>query len=118
MRPGSAGHGTFNQANLKWLLVVPLMIFFVLFFVIPVGLIFATSFNPQAIGQVAVTTDLTLDNYIRFFSQSNYVLAAGRSVLLGVIVSVITLVIAYPIAFLIAKTESPARITFPTARCL
>lgn len=111
MRQGSASPGIFNQARLKWLLVVPLMIFFVVFFVVPVGLIFATSFNPQAIGQVAVTTDLTLDNYIRFFSQSNYMLAAGRSVLLGVIVSVITLVIAYPIAFLIAKTESPARIT-------
>ena len=102
----------FQQARLKWLLVVPLLIFFLVFFVIPVGLIFASSFNPQAIGQVAVTADLTLDNYIRFFSRSNYLMAAGRSMLLGVVVAATTLIVAYPMAFVIAKTENPARNTF------
>jgi putative spermidine/putrescine transport system permease protein len=101
-----------RQARLKWLLVVPLMAFFVIFFVIPVGLLFATSFNPQAVGQVAVTTELTLDNYVRFFSRSNYLEAAGRSMLLSVIVAAVTLVVAYPMAFVIAKTENPARNTF------
>ncbi|GGD39350.1 ABC transporter permease [Sinisalibacter lacisalsi] len=99
------------QRHLKWLLVVPLAIFFVVFFVIPVGLLFATSFNPQVIGQVAVTSELTLDNYIRFFSRSNYLMATGRSVLLATIVSLTTLVIAYPMAFVIAKTKNAARNT-------
>lgn len=108
----SRTQSAFRPARLKWLLVVPLMIFFVVFFVIPVGLIFATSFNPQAIGQVSVTWDLTFDNYIRFFSRSNYLEAAGRSVLLGVIVAFVTLVVAYPMAFVIAKTKSPGRNTF------
>ena len=108
----AAAPSALRQARLKWLLVVPLMVFFVIFFVIPVGLLFATSFNPQAIGQVAVTFDLTLDNYIRFFSRSNYLQAAGRSMLLGVIVAVVTLVVAYPMAFVIAKTENPSRNTF------
>ncbi len=100
-----------NARHLRWLLVVPLTIFFVVFFVVPVGLIFATSFNPQTIGQVSVTWDLTLDNYIRFFSRSNYLMAAGRSVVLATLVSLITLVIAYPMAFVIAKTENAARNT-------
>lgn len=108
----AAAPSALRQARLKWLLVVPLMAFFVIFFVIPVGLLFATSFNPQAIGQVAVTFDLTLDNYIRFFSRSNYLQAAGRSMLLGVIVAVVTLIVAYPMAFVIAKTENPSRNTF------
>ncbi|WP_372921744.1 ABC transporter permease [Roseovarius sp.] len=108
--PGT--QGAFRPARLKWLLVVPLAVFFVVFFVIPVGLIFATSFNPQAIGQVNVTWDLTFDNYIRFFSRSNYLEAAGRSVLLGVIVAFVTLIVAYPMAFVIAKTEHPGRNTF------
>nr|WP_238939719.1 ABC transporter permease [Marivita cryptomonadis] len=103
---------TFHQARLKWLLVVPLMIFFLVFFVIPVGLMFASSFNPQTLGQVSVTTELTFDNYIRFFSRSNYLMAAGRSMMLGVVVAAVTLVIAYPMAFVIAKTETPARNTF------
>ena len=79
-----------SQHQFKWLLVVPLVAFFVLFFVIPVGLLFATSFNPAKVGQVALVSDLTFDNYIRFFSRSNYLIAAGRSILLASIVSVIT----------------------------
>ena len=108
----AAPQSAFHQARLKWLLVVPLMIFFLVFFVIPVGLMFASSFNPQTLGQVSVTTELTFDNYIRFFSRSNYLMAAGRSMMLGVVVAAVTLVIAYPMAFVIAKTESPARNTF------
>lgn len=108
----AAPQSAFHQARLKWLLVVPLMIFFLVFFVIPVGLMFASSFNPQTLGQVSVTTELTFDNYIRFFSRSNYLMAAGRSMMLGVVVAGVTLVIAYPMAFVIAKTESPARNTF------
>ena len=78
------------QRHTKFLLVIPLTIFFVVFFVIPVGLLFASSFNPQVIGQVVVTSELTLDNYIRFFSRSNYITSAGRSVLLATIVSMVT----------------------------
>lgn len=112
MTAGSSVSSAFRPARLKWLLVVPLMIFFVVFFVIPVGLIFATSFNPPAIGQVSATWDLTLDNYIRFFSRSNYLEAAGRSVLMGVIVALVTVIGAYPMAFVIANTEHPGRNTF------
>jgi putative spermidine/putrescine transport system permease protein len=100
-----------TRARLKWLLVVPLLVFLTVFFVIPVGLLFATSLNPQTIGQVTVTSELTLDNYLRFFSRSNYLLAAGRSVALGAIVAAVTLVVAYPMAFVIAKTTHPGRNT-------
>lgn len=106
------GLGAGYQRHMKWLLVVPLIIFFVIFFVIPVGLIFATSFNPSAIGQTRVTSELTLENYIRFFQLSNYLLAAVRSVLLAATVSLVTLVVAYPMAFVIAKTRNPGRNTF------
>jgi len=104
--------GGLSQHQFKWLLVVPLLAFFVLFFVIPVGLLLATSFNPAKVGQVAFVADLTMDNYIRFFSRSNYLMAAGRSILLASIVSVITLIVAYPMAFVIAKTTNPGRNTF------
>lgn len=101
-----------SQHQFKWLLVVPLVAFFAVFFVVPVGLLFATSFNPAKVGQVAFASELTLENYIRFFSRSNYLMAAGRSVLLAGIVSVVTLIVAYPMAFVIAKTQNPARNTF------
>lgn len=100
------------RSQLKWLLVVPLLLFFLVFFVIPVGLLFASSFSPQTIGQVGLPSELTLDNYVRFFSRTNYLAAAGRSVLLAGLVALVTLVIAYPMAFVIAKTEHPGRNTF------
>jgi putative spermidine/putrescine transport system permease protein len=110
-RKARANSGLARQRSMKWLMVVPLMIFMVVFFIIPVGLILATSFNPPAIGQVTLTSELTLENYIKFFSRSNYLMAAGRSMLLGVIVAAVTLVVAYPMAFVIAKTEHPGRNT-------
>ncbi len=100
-----------HQQVLKWLLVLPLLLFFIVFFVVPVGLVLATSFNPSAIGQVSLSADLTFDNYVRFFQRSNFLLAAGRSVLLGTVVSLVTLVIAYPMAYVIAKTRNPGRNT-------
>ncbi|PQO22138.1 ABC transporter permease [Rhodobacteraceae bacterium WD3A24] len=109
--PVKSGGLGLRQSQFKWLLVVPLIVFFCIFFVIPVGLIFATSFNPSAIGQVAPTADITLENYIRFFSRSNYLMAAGRSVVLGVVVALVTLIVAYPMAFVIAKTRHPGRNT-------
>lgn len=104
--------GTLKNTSRKWLLVVPLIVFFFLFFVIPVGLMFATSFNPQKVGQIAVIADFTLDNYFRFFQRSNYIMAAGRSVSLAIIVAFITVVVAYPMAFVIAKTRNPRLNTF------
>lgn len=101
-----------SQHQFKWLLVVPLVVFFILFFVIPVGLLFATSFNPAKVGQVNLVSDFTFDNYIRFFSRSNYLVAAGRSIVLASLVSLITLIVAYPMAFVIAKTQNLARNTF------
>jgi putative spermidine/putrescine transport system permease protein len=39
-------------------------------------------------------------------------MAAGRSIILASLVSLITLIVAYPMAFVIAKTQNPARNTF------
>jgi putative spermidine/putrescine transport system permease protein len=97
---------------MKWLLVAPLFIFFVVFFVIPVGLMLATSFNPSAIGPPSLTSELTIDNYIRFFRRSNFLQASARSMLLATAVSFITLIIAYPMAFAIARTRHAGRNTF------
>jgi putative spermidine/putrescine transport system permease protein len=107
----AARRGSGYRRHLRWLLIVPLAVFFVLFFVIPVGLLFATSFNPPAVGQVTLSGELTFDNYLRFFSRTNYLLAAGRSVLLAGLVSVVTLIVAWPMAFVIARTRHPARNT-------
>ncbi len=92
-------------------LVVPLILFYVAFFVVPVGLLLATAFNPPLVGAVHPSAHFTLENFARFLSRSSFSMAAVRSVLLGSVVSFVTLIAAYPIAFVIAKTKHPARIT-------
>ncbi len=96
------------------ILVAPLLLLFILFFVIPVGLMFLSSLNTPAVGTVELSSELTLKNYTRFFSRSSYLIAAGRSLLLASIGSFLSLLIAYPTALLIARTEHPGRVTFLT----
>ena len=95
------------------ILVAPLLLLFILFFVIPVGLMFLSSLNTPAVGTVELSSELTLKNYTRFFSRSSYLTAAGRS-LCWQVSSLLSLLIAYPTAFLIARTEHPGRVTFLT----
>lgn len=97
--------------HLAWLLVVPLAVFLAVFLVVPVGLLFITSFNPSSLGPPSVTGELTLANYIRFFERSNFVAAAGRSLLLATVVSGITLLIGFPMAFVIARARRAAHAT-------
>ncbi|MEK9668569.1 MAG: ABC transporter permease, partial [Deltaproteobacteria bacterium] len=75
---------------------------------------FLSSLNTPAVGTVELSSELTLKNYTRFFSRSSYLIAEGRSLLLASIVSFLSLLIAYPTAFLIARTEHPGRVTFLT----
>lgn len=113
--PGHRG-GLTSRGRLRsqWWLVLPLILFFFAFFVLPVGLLLATSLNKSAVGVIALQPELTLDNFARFFSRSSFYMSAIRSVVLAVTVSLVTLIIAYPMAHVIAKTRYVARNTFLT----
>ena len=54
----------------------------------------------------------TFKSFLRIYNRSLYFNAAVTSVSLAAIVSVITLIIGYPLAYLIAKTEHVGRNTF------
>jgi putative spermidine/putrescine transport system permease protein len=96
--------------RLIWL-VLPAFVFFLIFFVLPTISLFAIAFNKPAAGVVHLTGDLSLANFVRFFGKSLYYGAAIRSIGLAVLVGFITLVLGYPLAYLIAKTEHPGRNT-------
>lgn len=95
-----------------WLLAMPGMLFFLVFFLIPLSALFLISFDKSSTGIVDVRWMFDLGNYERFFTRSIYYEAAIRSVGLAALVSVITLILGYPLAFVIAKTTDPARNTF------
>lgn len=95
-----------------WLLASPGLVFFLLFFIIPLGSLFLISFDRSSAGVVDVRWMFDLSNYDRFFSRAIYYDAAIRSVTLAAIVSVLALLLGYPLAYLIAKTTHPGRNTF------
>ncbi len=97
--------------RLIWL-VLPAFVFFLLFFVLPVLSLLAMGLNKPAAGVVHLVPELTLNNYIRFFSRAIYYEAALRSIGLAGLVALVTLILGYPLAFFIAKTEHPGRNTF------
>jgi len=97
--------------HLIWL-VLPAFIFFLLFFMFPVLSLLAISFNKAIPGIIDFQFDLTLANFERFFKRAIFYEAAIRSIGLATLVAGITLIIGYPLAYLIAKTEHPGRNTF------
>ena len=101
----------FLGANRAIWLVLPAFVFFLLFFVVPVTSLFLISLNKSVAGVVDLEWTLTLANFDRFFSRSLYYEAALRSIGLASLVALVTLVLGYPLAYVIAKTEHPARNT-------
>lgn len=49
--------------------------------------------------------DLTFDNYVDFISTTLYLRLLAKSFLYAILTTLICLVLAYPLAMLIAKTE-------------
>ncbi len=102
------------QAPNLWWLVLPAVLFLILFFLIPVLSLFATSFDKAFAGVITFQGNLTWDNYERIFTRALYYKAIYKSVFLGVAVSLICLVIGYPLAYVIARTLRPGTATLLT----
>lgn len=92
--------------------MAPGFVFLLLFFVLPVIALLAIALNPSAIGVISFQSELTFDNFIRFFTTDSYYGAAIRSFRLTMSVVVITLILGYPLAYLIARTKRVGWNTF------
>jgi putative spermidine/putrescine transport system permease protein len=95
-----------------WWLVVPAFVLFLCFFVVPAVSLFAIAFDKSVAGVVTFSGNFTLDNFVRIFTRPLYYMAILRSIWIAAVVAACALVIGYPLAFVIAKTENPGRNTF------
>ncbi|MBZ9935680.1 ABC transporter permease [Mesorhizobium sp. BR1-1-16] len=109
-RPAFSVTEAFGGFRLWWL-VLPAFLFFLAFFLVPLVSLLAISFNKTVPGVMTLTTAFTLDNFERIFTRSIYYRSILRSIGIGIVVAAIALVLGYPLAFLIAKTEHPGRNT-------
>jgi putative spermidine/putrescine transport system permease protein len=94
------------------LLVLPVFILFLIFFIIPVASLFVISFDKPMTGVLQLQGEWTFKSFLRIWNRSLYFNAAVTSVTLAAMVSGITLIIGYPLAYVIAKTEHVGRNTF------
>jgi len=99
-------------------LAVPYIVWAALMLVLPMLLIFLYSFTEH--GNSIISFAFTLDHYIKFFSDSDFLLILWRSFGIAVKTTVICLLLGYPIAYYIARSSERMQnilvlcITIPT----
>lgn len=87
-----------------WLLA-PALLLLLVAFVVPVGMMVPMSFRPY-VPLVGITDGFTVRYYTKLLTDSYYLEIIGRTLALGVTVTLATLIIGYPVALFLARTPS------------
>lgn len=84
------------KKNKKYL-TLPGMAALLLFAILPLFIMLVYSFQSDS------GAGFTLENYTRFFQKSFYLTLTGRTIVNSLLVTVISLLVAYPLAYIMAK---------------
>ncbi|MBW4652571.1 MAG: ABC transporter permease [Kaiparowitsia implicata GSE-PSE-MK54-09C] len=87
----------------QYIPLLPPGLILLLFFAIPMGMMMGLSFQPK--GAEAAS----LANYGRFFTDDFTLIGLGRTVLMSGLVAICVTVMAYPVAYFLARSRSPWR---------
>jgi putative spermidine/putrescine transport system permease protein len=90
-----------------WLLVLPMTLFFLIFFAFPVLSLLALAFDKPMPGVVVAHGDFVLTNFIRFFSLAQYYNSAVLTIWISAVSTLVAALLGYPLAYMVAKTEHP-----------
>lgn len=99
-------------------LALPYIVWAVLMLVLPMALIAVYSFMEQ--GNSIIPFSFTLEHYIKFFTDPDFLLILWRSFVIAVKTTVICLFLGYPVAYFIARSSEKIQnalilcITLPT----
>jgi spermidine/putrescine transport system permease protein len=100
----------------RWLVIGPPLLYLVVFFAIPTLIMVLASFRtPGEFGGLAPLVDesgkldLNLESYARFFTESVYAAVFLKSIIYALVTTLLCLVIAYPLAALIAQSAKKYR---------
>ena len=92
---------TVRSAKWKgWGFVGPGLLWTVAFFVVPLLIMAAYSLFQRVGGRIV--TDLSLANYIAFFSKPHHIEALVNSLEVTLITTLISIILAYPLAYILA----------------
>jgi putative spermidine/putrescine transport system permease protein len=88
-----------------WVLLAPSLVLLLVAFLAPVGMMVPTSVRPY-VPLVGITGGFTAGHYLKLLTDEYYLEIIGRTLALGLTVTVLTLVIGYPVAFFLARSTS------------
>lgn len=88
-------------------LAVPYIVWAALMLVLPMLLIAMYSFTEQ--GNSIVSFKFTLDHYVKFFTDPDFLIILWRSIWIAIKTTIICLLLGYPIAFFIARSSERAQ---------
>ena len=86
-------------------LLVPALALLLVAFLVPVGMLVPTSFRPY-IPLVGIAPGFTATHYVKLVTDLYYLEIIGRTLALGLTVTLLTLAIGYPVAFFLARSTS------------
>ncbi|WP_296577423.1 ABC transporter permease [Phreatobacter sp.] len=87
-------------------LLVPATIFVAIGLLVPIAILFRYSLNAFVPGQLMVDA-LTIDNYVKFFTDPFYLQVLWRTVRVAIACTVFCLLFGFPLAYVLARTQSP-----------
>jgi putative spermidine/putrescine transport system permease protein len=90
------------------LLLLPALLIFCLFFLIPLFYLLVSSFQPFSATK-GVGDGWTLANYTKFLTDSFYLGVLWRTVKVGLLTTIVALVVGYPIAYHLVQTTGRLR---------
>jgi spermidine/putrescine transport system permease protein len=100
----------------RWLVIGPPLLYLVVFFAIPTLIMVLASFRtPGEFGGLAPLVDesgkldLNLESYVRFFTESVYAAVFLKSIVYALVTTLLCLLLAYPLAALIAQSPKKYR---------
>ena len=99
-------------------LAIPYIIWAALMLILPMALIAMYSFMEP--GNSIISFSLTLEHYVRFFTDPDFLLVLWNSIVIAVKTTIICLLLGYPMAYFISRCDEKAQnlwvlaITMPT----
>ncbi len=105
-RGDAGGRRRWDPAGLG--LLSPLLLVLVLAFLLPVAALIPTSLRPYLPGR-GIGEGLTAEHYLKALTDPFYLEIILRTVGLGLVVTLLTLLVGYPLAYVLARSTSPWR---------
>jgi putative spermidine/putrescine transport system permease protein len=87
-------------------LLAPATIFIAISLFAPLGILFRYSLNDFIPQTKTMVEALTVANYVKFFTDPYYTAALGTTIKVSLLVTAVCLIVGFPLAYVVARTQS------------